>query len=218
MKEYPSILGPGGAAERPCIAFRKYDGSNLRFAWARGKGWWQFGTRRRLFDTADPEFGGAIELFRAKYASGVEKVIRDAPHFRGAQEVVCYCEFLGPNSFAGVHDPVHPVLASAGVARNDPKDVVLFDINVHKKGLLPPRQFLDTFGHLPVAEVVYEGDFTAAFVRDVRDGKYPVGEGVICKGLDGPAPHSIWMRKVKTLQYLDELKRRFAADWQNYWE
>jgi len=26
------------------------------------------------------------------------------------------------------------------------------------------------------------------------------------------------MRKVKTLRYLDELKRRFAADWQNYWE
>jgi hypothetical protein len=96
--------------------------------------------------------------------------------------------------------------------------MVLFDVNVHKKGLLPPRQFLDTFGHLPVAEVVDEGDFTAAFVQDVRDGKYPVGEGVICKGLDGLAPHGIWMRKVKTLQYLDELKRRFAADWQRYWE
>jgi hypothetical protein len=70
-----------------------------------GKGWWQFGTRRRLFDAADPEFGCAIELFRAKYADGVEKVIRDDLHFRGAQEVVCYCEFLGPHSFAGVHDP-----------------------------------------------------------------------------------------------------------------
>jgi hypothetical protein len=117
----------------PCIAFRKYDGSNLRFAWARGKGWWQFGTRRRLFDAADPEFGCAIELFRAKYAAGVEMVIRDDPHFRGAQEVVCYCEFLGPHSFAGVHDPVHPVLATAGVAHNDPEDVVMFDVNVHKK-------------------------------------------------------------------------------------
>ena len=53
---------------------------------------------------------------------------------------------------------------------------------------------------------------------DVREGKYPVGEGVICKGLDGPAPHGIWMRKVKTHRYLDELKRRFAADWQSFWE
>jgi hypothetical protein len=218
MKEYPSILGPDGAAELPCIAFRKYDGSNLRFAWARGKGWWQFGTRRRLFDATDPEFGCTIELFCAKYASGVEKVIRDDPHFRGAQEVVGFCAILGPHSFAGVHDPALPVLASAGVTRNDPKDVVLFDVNVHKKGLLPPRRFLDTFAALPVAEVVYEGDFTAAFVQSVREGHYPVGEGVICKGLAGSAPHGIWMRKIKTLHYLDELKRRFATDWQNYWE
>lgn len=218
MKEYLSILGPDGAPELPCIAFRKYDGSNLRFAWRRGQGWWQFGTRRRLFDATDPEFGCAIELFRAKYADGVERVIRDDPHFRGVWEVVCYCEFLGPNSFAGVHDPVHPVLKAAGATGNDPKEVVLFDVNVHRKGLLPPRRFLDTFGHMPVADVVYEGGFTPTFVRDVREGRFGVGEGVICKGLDGPPPHGIWMRKVKTLAYLEDLKRRFAADWRAYWE
>ena len=77
---------------------------------------------------------------------------------------------------------------------------------------------MDTFGHLPVAEVMYEGDFTPAFVRDVREGKFAVGEGVICKGVQGPAPHGIWMRKVKTLRYLEELKRRFATEWQGYWE
>jgi len=215
MKEYPSILGPDDAPELPCIAFRKYDGSNLRFAWHRKRGWWQFGTRRRLFKATAADFGVAIELFQAKYAAGVEQVIRTDPHFKGVQEVLCYCEFFGPHSFAGVHDPSHPAL---GVAHNDPKDVVLFDVNVHKKGLMSPRQFVDTFGHLPVAEVIYEGDFTAAFIQDVRDGKYPVDEGVICKGMDGPPPHGKWMRKVKTLRYLGELKRRFAADWQNYWE
>ncbi|MCE9568275.1 MAG: hypothetical protein K8U57_40260 [Planctomycetes bacterium] len=218
MKEYPSILGPDNAPELPCIAFRKYDGSNLRFAWKRGKGWCQFGTRRRLFKPTDPEFGCAIELFQDKYAAGVEKVIYDDSHFRNAAEVICFCEFFGPHSFAGAHDPNHSALKAVGVTHNDPKDVVLFDVNVLKKGLMPPRRFLDTFGHLPVAEVIYEGDFTAAFVRDVREGKFAVGEGVICKGVEGPAPHGIWMRKVKTLRYLEELKRRFASDWQGYWE
>jgi hypothetical protein len=218
MKEYPSILGPAGAEPWPCFAFQKYDGSNLRFRWDRKAGWCQFGTRRRLFTAADPEYGQAVPLFLGKYAPGVEQVIRGDPHFRQAQEVICYCEFFGPHSFAGLHDPGHPVLAQAGVTGNDPKDLVLFDVNVHRKGLLAPRHFLDVFGHLPVAAVVYEGELTPQFIAAVRGGTYPVQEGVVAKGLQGKAPHGIWMRKIKTAAYLAELKRRFGADWEQYWE
>ena len=39
---------------------------------------------------------------------------------------------------------------------------------------------------LPIAEVVNEGGFTAAFVQSAREGSYPVGEGVICKGWTAP--------------------------------
>jgi hypothetical protein len=218
MKEYPSILGPTGAPELPCIAFKKYDGSNLRFLWRRKGGWCQFGTRRRLFTEHDPEYGQAVGLFLRKYAEGVERTIRGDAHFRQAQEVICFCEFFGPNSFAGLHDPAHPVLAAAGVAGNEPKDLVLFDVNVHKKGLMAPRHFLEMFGQLPVAEVVYEGLLSPQFIGDVRGGKYPVREGVVAKGLEGKAPHGIWMRKIKTSTYLEELKRRFGAEWEQYGE
>src|SRR5207244_4073436 len=128
------------------------------------------------------------------------------------------CEFFGPNSFAGQHDPAHPVLAQAGIAGNDPKELVLFDVNVHKKGLMAPRHFLDTLGRLPIAEVIYEGDLTPQFIEDVRAGKYPVREGVVAKGLEGKAPHGIWMRKIKTHAYLEELRRRFGPDWEQYGE
>lgn len=216
MKEYPKILGPKGAPHLPCLAFRKYDGSNLRFSWSTNGGWCKFGTRHRLFDQTDPDFGGAVDLFMNKYASPIEAVIRKDKAFRGVREVICYAEYFGPHSFAGQHDPKHPALAMVGVTANEPMDLVLFDVNLHKKGLMPPRQFINTFDHLPIAEVVYEGNLNSSFISDVQDGRYPVVEGVVCKGCEGKPPHGIWMRKIKTKTYLDDLKRRFADDWEEY--
>lgn len=222
MKEYHSI--PGATAKgtpqgHPCLAFRKYDGSNLRFEWQAKKGWHLFGTRHRLFDRTDPEFGDAIDVFLARYADGVEEAIRRHKELRGAKEVVCFCEYFGPYSFGGQHDPKHPAVILGGCkGENSPKGLVMFDVNVHKKGLLPPTTFLHVFENLPIAEVVYAGNMNQEFVEDVRAGKYPVVEGVVCKGVIGKAPHGIWMAKVKTRAYLEELKRRFAADWEKYAE
>jgi hypothetical protein len=239
MKEYLSIPGVNSHTAtkgHSCIAFKKYDGSNLRFEWDRKKGWHLFGTRRRLFDKSDPEYGCAIDLFLNKYASGVEAVISKEKHFRGVREVICYAEFFGPWSFGGQHDPKHPALDPRWTqgtalgppnADNSPKDVVIFDVNVHKKGLLSPRDFVNYMGHLPVAEVVYEGNLGPQFIEDVRQGtrtapgwvsNVPLVEGVICKGLIGKAPHGIWMTKIKTNAYLEELKKRFDKDWHLYWE
>jgi len=241
MKEYLSIPGadahsaPKGMS---CIAFKKYDGSNLRFEWDRKKGWHMFGTRRRLFDRSDPEYGCAIDIFLNKYASGIEAVIKKEKHFRGVREVICFGEFFGPYSFGGQHDPAHPALDPrwtagdhlanpGGPGSNDPKDVVVFDVNVHKKGLMTPREFVNTFSHLPVAEVVYEGNMNPSFIKDVREGTRtgpgwiltaPLVEGVVCKGLTGKPPHGIWMTKIKTYAYLAELKKRFDKDWSQYWE
>jgi hypothetical protein len=33
-----------------CIAFEKYDGTNLHWVWEIELGWYAFGTRRRRFD------------------------------------------------------------------------------------------------------------------------------------------------------------------------
>lgn len=202
-----------GVTNTSCVAFYKYDGSNLRFEWNKKKGWYKFGTRRRLFDHTDPEYGSAIDLFMAKYADGIEKQIKQHSIYRHSDSVIAYAEFFGPHTFAGKHDAEF-----LGVESNDPKELVLFDVNPHKRGFISPNEFVDLFGSMPIAEVVYRGIFDEQFVQDVRDGKYPVDEGVIVKGGEG---HDLWMRKVKTNAYLQELKTRFpeiGKNWQNYWE
>lgn len=211
MKEYPKILGPSkieDVAAEHCIAFDKLDGSNLRFEWNPRSGWYKFGTRRRLFDHTDPEYGCAIDLFLNKYADGVEKAVRD--NFRKVENMIAYAEFFGPHSFAGKHDATF-----LRVESNDPKQLVLFDVNVHKRGFIPPRQFVDLFSSLGTPAVIYEGPFTEAFIQDVRNGKYDLVEGVIAKGGEG---HDLWYRKVKTLKYLEKLKEVFGTGWEQYGE
>jgi len=204
MKEYPSIDGPNGDFGKPCLAFYKHDGSNLRFEWSPKNKWSKFGTRTRLFDKSDPVFGPAIDIFMATQAEGIEKVIRDTKEFRNNERVTAYCEFVGPKSFAGIHD-LEP--------DNNPMQTILFDLNFHKKGILGPRDFLNYFGHLNIAQLIYDGPFNQTFINDVREGKYDLNEGVIAKGGRG---HDLWMRKVKTNAYLEKLKAVFKGEWEKY--
>src|SRR5262249_33425823 len=113
-------------------------------------------------------------------------------------------EFLGPNSFAGLHK------------EDDPKELRLFDVWAEPFGMIGPEQFKADFGHLQVARVVYEGKLTGQFMEDVRRGKYGGKEGVVCKGGFGGA--DVWMVKVKTYAYMERLKEAFADRWEEYWE
>ncbi|MFI4849099.1 MAG: hypothetical protein ACIAZJ_08390 [Gimesia chilikensis] len=144
---YPKIPDSRAAPLEKCIAFEKYDGTNLHWVWEPELGWYAFGTRRNRFDLDD---------------RGIAAFTED-----------------------------HPELAQA------------------------PALFLEDFGHLPVARVVYRGRFTGQFTSDVRAGKYAVAEGVICKGGTGP---NLWMAKIKTDAYLSRLKTAFADNWEQYWE
>lgn len=202
MKEYPSIPGSAKAPKEQCIAFYKYDGSNLRFEWQRKKGWCKFGTRHRLFDQTDEVFGEAIALFNETVAPKVDPILRK--EYRDAQEITAYCEFFGKESFAGQHKP------------NDPKQLKLFDVNILKRGLVLPREFVKLFGKLDIAaEVVYEGNLNEQFIKDVKEGKYNLLEGVVCKG---GTKHNLWMCKIKTNAYLQKLKEVYADKWESYWE
>ena len=207
MYQYPHILGPNKAPHLPCLAFEKIDGSNLRFEWSRKKGWLKFGTKHRLFDGTDEMFACAIELFDRKYAEQILRAVRDRKEYRNAERITAFVEFFGQLSFAGQH------------AADDPKDVVLFDLQVHKKGLLGPREFLNLLGHLDTAALVYEGVLNDTLIQNVRAGLFPnrhaVNEGVVCKGGSG---HGLWMRKIKTTAYMDRLKNRFGDDWARYGE
>jgi len=210
MKTYPSIIGPSKAPRKPCIAFKKYDGSNLRFEWSKKQGWHKYGTRRRMFDETDEVFAPAIEIFHSTLSDNILDVVKKHKKWRNGKTITAYAEFVGPTSFAGLHD----------LEPNSPMELVLFDVNIHQQGIISPRDFVNKFvGNMRTAEVVYEGNLNEEFIQDVRAGKYNTGdgieEGVVCKGGSG---HDLWMAKIKTLDYLDKLKKVFGNEWEEYAE
>lgn len=214
MKTYLEIPGPAGGHHKPCYAFVKYDGSNMRFEWSRKRGWYKFGTRKTMIDEKTPIFGAAIPMFLQKYGDDLDKIFKTEKHFHGVQNVIVFAEWYGKLSFAGQHYPW-----------DKDYDIVLFDVNPIKKGMLGPKQFLDMFGHLKVAELVYTGNFGDWLVESVRKetiditSKYSVQvdfpEGVICKGGTG---HDLWMCKIKTERYKEALKALYEGNWEKYWE
>lgn len=196
MLQYPTIQGWKKAPiGKPCVAFNKYDGSNLRWEYSPKKGWNKMGTRRCMFDENTPLYNQAIELFQDNMGQTVVDTVNHAFGTK-VERITAFTEFFGPSSFAGSHD------------ETEQKQLKLFDVFVFKKGFIPPKQFVKLFSrHDWSAEVVYQGNMSREFIMDVREGKYPVYEGVICKGED-------WSAKIKTIQFLDRLRNENEGLWE----
>lgn len=194
MKSYPEIIGPSKAPKSHCFAFEKLDGSNLRYEWSRKRGWYKFGTRNCMINATNPDFGIGWNLFLDRYSDEIIKVFKDNKEFRNLESVVVFCEYFGPNSFAGNHEKTD----------REKMEVVLFDVNLHKKGFMLPKDFVRYFSHLKIPKVVYEGNFNIQFVKDVFENKYNLKEGVVAKG--GDSQHELWMSKAKTKNWLDKLR------------
>lgn len=217
MKEYPKILRISDSDKNigeKCIVFDKIDGSNLQFTFSKKQGWYKFATRTRLIDRNEPEYGIAIDLFINKYGDFIEKILNDKyPKFNS---VTAYAEFYGPYSFAGQHSEEwlknHNLLSEG---ENSPKDVILFDININKHGFLDPFKFVELFSKVEIPKIISEGILTKEFIEEIRNND-ALNEGVICKG--GTGPHKIWLRKIKTFNYLKKIKEAFGTGWTNYWE
>lgn len=219
MLYYPKIPGSAAAPEGRCVAFEKYDGTNLHWDWDRDFGWHAFGTRRDSFNlTADgaAEFAEryahlaeAARLFHDTLAAGLTRIIAAEPRYAASQSIRAFTEFLGPSSFAGLHKA------------DEPKELRLFDVAVAPRegdapAMVEPERFTTDFAAFPIARVMYEGRLTGKFAEDVRLGKYGVAEGVICKGVARSG--ETWMVKIKTYAYLERLKQAFAERWEDYWE
>ena len=203
LTRYPSIDGPNiDAIGQSCIAFEKYDGSNLQFSWNQSDGWYRNGTRRRTVLPDNPLFGSAIEMFQKKYAKGILDTIRRYKEYRNTKSLTAFCEFHGEKTFSGLH------------ADGDPKHLTLFDIMIDDQNLVLPADFKSHFGHLDIAKIVYEGELTREFIEQIRLGKIVSGEGVVAKGVatsvrrKGKTERTAWMVKIKTQIWLDELARR----------
>jgi|ERR1700722_1625389 len=218
---YPKIPGCEEFWPAKCIAFEKYDGTNLSWVWSKDKGFYAFGTRRDRYDlseegvaefrTEHPGLEDAPDLFHKSYAH-LDNIIREkyGPRSEGADssgDVIIYTEFLGDKSFAGSH------------VQDDPKRLILIDIKTDW-GFIDPDEFCEDFRniekegyHFP--RILYSGKYIGQLAVDIREGKYNVQEGAVIKGV---AHGIVYMAKVKSNAYGQKLKESFNDAWRNYWE
>lgn len=209
---YPKISDSKNCPLERCVAFQKYDGTNIHWVWKIEFGWYAFGTRRNRynldemgiaeFNVAHPGLEESAEIFIRDFASLLEAIFRANSRYQFS-EITVFTEFFGVNSFAGMHQ------------KDDLKELVLFDVETNQK-IVAPEQFITDFSTLKIAKVIYRGKFTGKFVDDVREGKYGTDEGVVCKGID--KNNHLWMVKIKTYAYMKKLQQVFQDDWKSYWE
>lgn len=197
MKPYPSIASSQGQKFREFDAyvFDKLDGSNLRFEWTRKRGFDKFGTRTRLFDETDPDFGSALKVFHEEWIEPLCKRAYDARW----NHLIVFMEFWGEKSFAGKHNPA------------DKKHLTLFDACPDKKGIMGPKEFIKVFENLPIARFLGIHKWTRGFVDRVRVGQSGIQgitfEGVVGKGGSG---HELVMAKAKTQAWVDKVLSQYG--------
>ena len=197
MKQYPSF--DGQIVDIPIFAFAKLDGSQLRAEWTRKNGLTKFGSKGGLIGEDHLHLGDAISIAQKTYAEGLGKVFRDAR----LDFVTCYFEFWGAKTFAGRHDP------------DDPHFVTLFDVAPHKKGILPPREFLDLVGgKVPHADLLYTGKPNRDFIQSVKESTLEgmPEEGVVCKGKPVKNGYPPTMFKVKSHIWIDKVHALYGND------
>lgn len=217
MKSYNEIQGPSKAPQSNCVAFYKYDGMNFRAEWSKKRGWAKFGTRHTMIDDSNEQWGRTIPLFMSKYSRDIEKVLREDKDFRGIETAIVFTEMFTDNSFAGWFPQLDNSLLPQ-FPTGEEAEMKLIDVSIHKKGMLIPRDFIRKFGHLDIPDIIYEGNFSKQFIKDVWEGKYDLKEGVVAKGVlptrRGNENHGLWMAKAKTKWWLDELRKRASESLQ----
>ena len=178
---YPKIPGSSKAPFRRCVAFEKYDGTNLHWVWDWELEWHAFGTRRDRYDldssgvdafnAAHVELEEAADIFRASLATPLANWIRSDPSNKGREVIVFTERSWAVNLLPG---------STSSVMKND---LLLIDVAIDGQ-MLPPEHFVNNFSELPIAKVIYRGKLTGRFAEDVRSGKYSVAEGVVMQRRD----------------------------------
>lgn len=191
MKSYPSI-GKDIRTDLPFYIFDKIDGSNIRAEWSRKNGFYKFGTRRRMLDESEQPLGEAISLIRNGWESDLSRIFKS----NRFERAVAFFEFHGPNSFAGCHE-------------EENHKVNLLDVDVYKRGILQPSEFLKLFGDLDIAPYLGFEKINQDLVFQVKKNLFPgmTFEGVVCKANNPNKKHlQPLMFKIKSEEWLDKLK------------
>lgn len=186
----------------PVYAFDKLDGSNVRVEWSRKNGFHRWGRRHGLLDDSSPILKRAPEIFDGTLSETLGQIYRNERW----ESCTTFLEFWGWNSFAGNHDS------------NESQFVSVFDIDVYKRGLLDPKEFIDITRPLaPIpggrSALLYHGNANEQFVKSVKNGSLSgmTFEGVVCKA-SGRRPGQVTMFKVKSDAWLSRLKTACGDD------
>lgn len=198
MKSYPEIPRCTGQSfmEIPgAYIFDKIDGSNLRWEYSKKQGFYKFGTRKCLFDKTDKIFGESIDVFFNTLSEPLTEIFRKNKW----DKVVVFTEFWGKESIAGRHVP------------GDPKFLTLFDVSLHKHGMLSPKEFLKNFKYLPIPNFLGIHNWSRGLIERVFNDELDgvTFEGVVAKAGEG---HDLVMAKGKTKKWLDAIKARYAQE------
>ena len=196
MKQYPSITSIPTHSVHVYVE-PKFDGNNIRAEWSNKRGFYKFGSRKQLIDRATPILGVSVDLILNKYSDELSKVFIK----NRWQRTTCFFELFGPNSFAGMHDP------------NDTLDVVMFDVDVFKKGMLLPKEFVKYFSSVEIPDILYEGKLNQEIVESIRAGTFPgaTDEGVVCKAKEKYMGLPL-LFKIKTRAWIEKVKSRWGND------
>lgn len=195
MKQYPSIQREVVSGSI-IYAFDKLDGSNIRAEWSKKRGFYKFGSRKRLLGEDDPILGEAISLINDKYGETLPKIFNK----QRWKKVLCFFEFFGPNSFAGVHE-------------DEKHDIVLIDISYDNHGILEPKEFLKIFKNVDTPSMLYHGKMNQEIIKQIKERDLPgmTFEGVVCKG-KYISPGRPLMFKIKSQEWLDKVKEKYKDD------
>lgn len=190
MKKYPSITKEVVYSEKYYF-FDKLDGSNIRAEWVKGKSFIKFGSREKQITQDTPFLGEAIDLIK-EYEPAFTEIFTSMK----CPSAIAFFEFYGENSKFGRH--------------TDEKHYVsLIDVSVHKRGFLNPSEFIILFPNkVPTSKFLHYGEFTPEIEKMINFGEFPgiTSEGVICKADRERKSHPPKMFKVKTNQWLQDLK------------
>mgnify|MGYP000471730191 FL=1 len=190
MKKYPSI-SQDPIFGKDYYTYDKLDGSNVRVEWTRKNGMSKFGSRKVLIG-AGSLLHESVALMQAQEGA-VEEVLRDLR----VDKAVLFFEFYGENSFAGMH-------------QDEDHLVSLIDVDIHKKGIMDPRDFEKAFrGKVPMPSLLATGNFNKEMADQVRNNTFEgvTFEGVVVKGFKAGKWDRPTMFKVKNQQWVDKVHK-----------
>ena len=220
MRHYDTInriQDDGTLLGEEIAAYNKLDGQNICIKYSpRKKVFDQFGSRKRVFDETDEQFGDAVRWFKNScYPELLSQIVTDNSKkkglFQGVDEITFYFEWYGENSFAGVHVP------------GEELKLALIDVFLKKKGYIEVKPLEELFySHKEIIspELIYRGKLTKESIKDIQENdwtdpaaKYPqVKEGVVCRRTTLMKGQRLPKVKFKTKWWMTELYKKYDKE------